>query len=83
MNWVQKKPLLAIETIAYENHLCNTLPDLWHAFHNFYNYHKLHLAISPPILQQFPWSQWLRKALEKTFQLIPVMSRSNQYWLRY
>jgi len=29
--------------------------------------HKLHSAISPPILQQFSWSQWLPKALEKTF----------------
>jgi len=30
--------------------------------------HKLHLAISSLILQQFLWSQWLPKALEKTFQ---------------
>jgi len=29
--------------------------------------HKLHLAISPPILRRFSWSQWLWKALEKTF----------------
>jgi len=29
--------------------------------------HKLHPAISPPILRQFSWSQWLQKALEKTF----------------
>ena len=45
--------------------------------------HKLHLAISPPILRQFSWSQWLQKALEKTFQSIPVMHQSNQYWPRY
>ena len=45
--------------------------------------HKLHLAISPPILQRFSQSQWLRKALRKTFQSIPVTSRSNQYWPRY
>jgi len=31
------------------------------------NCHKLHLAISPPILQRFSWSQWLPEALEKTF----------------
>ena len=30
--------------------------------------HKLHLAISPPILRRFPWSQRLQKALEKTFR---------------
>ena len=29
--------------------------------------HKLHLAISPPILWWFSQSQWLQKALEKTF----------------
>ena len=46
-------------------------------------YYKLHLAISPPILQQFSWSQWLQKAFEKTFQSIPVTPRSNQYWPRY
>ena len=31
------------------------------------NCHKLHSAISPPILQRFSRSQRLRKALEKTF----------------
>jgi len=29
--------------------------------------HKLHSAISPSILHRFSRSQWLRKALEKTF----------------
>jgi len=37
MNWVKKKSLPAIEAISYENHLCNSLPDLWQALHNFYN----------------------------------------------
>jgi len=37
MNWVQKKLMLAIESISYENRPCNTFPDLWHALHNFYN----------------------------------------------
>jgi len=32
-----------------------------------YACHKLHLAISPSILHRFSRSQWLRKALEKTF----------------
>ena len=45
--------------------------------------HKLHLAISPPILHQFSQSQWIWKALEKTFRLIPVMPRNDQYWPRY
>ena len=45
--------------------------------------HKLHLAISPPILRRFSRSQQLRKALEKTFQSVPVTPRSNQYWPRY
>ena len=49
----------------------------------FTSCHKLHLAISPSILWQFSQSQWLQKALEKTFWLIPVISRGNQYWLRY
>jgi len=40
--------------------------------------HKLHLAISPPILRRFPRSQSELKALKKTFRLIPVMSRSDQ-----
>jgi len=40
--------------------------------------HKLHSAISPSILHQFLWSQWLRKALEKTFRSIPVTSRGDQ-----
>jgi len=37
MSWVRKKSLLAIESISYENYLCNTLPDLWNALHNSYN----------------------------------------------
>jgi len=45
--------------------------------------HKLHSAISPPILRRFSRSQWLRKALEKTFQSVPVTPQSNQYWPRY
>ena len=40
--------------------------------------HKLHLAISPSILHQFSRSQWLRKALEKTFRSVPVTSRGDQ-----
>ena len=40
--------------------------------------HKLHSAISPSILHQFSRSQWLRKALEKTFRSVPVMSRGDQ-----
>jgi len=42
------------------------------------NCHKLHLAISPSILQQFTQSQWIPKALKKTFRSILVTSRSNQ-----
>jgi len=37
MNWVQKKPMPAIETISYENCPCNTLTDLWHALYTSYN----------------------------------------------
>ena len=40
--------------------------------------HKLHSAISPSILHRFSRSQWLRKALEKTFQSVPVTSRGDQ-----
>ena len=37
MNWIRKKFLPAIEAISYENRPCNTLPDLQHTLHNFYN----------------------------------------------
>jgi len=40
--------------------------------------HKLHLAISPSILHRFSQSQWLRKALEKTFRSVPVTSWGDQ-----
>jgi len=40
--------------------------------------HKLYSVISPSILHRFSWSQWLWKALEKTFQYILVTSRGNQ-----
>jgi len=40
--------------------------------------HKLHSAISPPILHRFSRSQWLWKALEKTFRSVPVTSRGDQ-----
>ena len=43
----------------------------------------IHSAISPSIFYRFSQSQWIRKALEKTFPQIPVTSQSNQYWLRY
>jgi len=45
--------------------------------------HKLHSAISSPILQRFPRSQSELKALKKTFRSVPVTSQSNQYWPRY
>ena len=37
MSWVRKKSLSAIESISYENRLCNTLPDLWNTLHKSYN----------------------------------------------
>jgi len=37
MNWVKKKSFPAIETISFNNHLCNTLPKLWHVLHSSYN----------------------------------------------
>jgi len=37
MSWVRKKSLPAIRSILYENHLCNTLSNLWNALHNSYN----------------------------------------------
>jgi len=37
MSWIRKKSLLAIESILYENCLCNTLPDLWNVLHKSYN----------------------------------------------
>jgi len=37
MNWVRKKSLPTIESISYENQLCNTLPELWHALYLLYN----------------------------------------------
>jgi len=41
----------------------------WKGFSREHNSwcHKLHSAISPSILYRFSWSQWLQKALEKTF----------------
>jgi len=39
--------------------------------------HKLHSAISPPILRRFPRSQSELKALKKTFRSIPVTSQSD------
>jgi len=37
ISWVRKKSLPAIESISYENHPCNTLPNLWNALHKSYN----------------------------------------------
>ena len=37
MSWVRKKSLPAIRSILYENHLYNTLSNLWNALHNSYN----------------------------------------------
>ena len=37
MNWVKKKTLLAIKTIAFEDQLCNNLTSLWNALHSSYN----------------------------------------------
>jgi len=48
MNWVQKKPMLAIEIISYKNCPCNTLPDLWHTLHNSFN-----LAENRPVNTRF------------------------------
>ena len=61
----------------------NHIADAQTYCHMFLDCHKLYLAISPSILQKFSQSQCLRKVLEKTFQLMPVMSWGNQYWLRY
>jgi len=48
MNWVKKKSLPVIESILYENCLCNTLPDLWNTLHNSYN-----LAENRPVNTRF------------------------------
>jgi len=40
--------------------------------------YKLHSAISPSILHRFSRSQWLRKALEKTFRSVLITSRGDQ-----
>jgi len=45
--------------------------------------HKLHLAITPRILAQFPRSKMHLKALEKTFQTMSKICQSDQYSLRY
>ena len=45
--------------------------------------HKLHSAITPQILAQFPQSKMLLKALMKTFQTMPKMYQSDQYSSRY
>ena len=37
MSQIRKKSLLAIKFILYENHPCNTLPNLWNALHKSYN----------------------------------------------
>jgi len=37
MSWIRKKSLPAIKSISYENHLCNTFPDLWNILHKSYN----------------------------------------------
>jgi len=52
-----------IEFILFKGFLCRQATSF------FSNSHKLHSAISPSILQQFSQSQWLQKALKKTFQL--------------
>jgi len=45
--------------------------------------HKLHSAITPQILAQFPRSKMRRKALKNTFRMMPKTCQSNQYLLRY
>jgi len=45
--------------------------------------HKLHLAITPQILAQFPRSRMRQKALKKTFRTMPKTCQSDQYSLRY
>ena len=59
------------------------LPQVCHCLFVNEECHKLHSAISPPILRRFPRSQSEHKALKKTFRSIPVTSRSDQYWPRY
>ena len=48
-------------------------PDDRIAIYNVAFCHKLHSAISPSILHRFSRSQWLRKALKKTFRSVPVI----------
>ena len=37
MNWINKKKLLAIETIKYNSQQCLDINDLWHALHSTFN----------------------------------------------
>ena len=37
MNWVNKRKLLAIKTIKYNNQPCLEINNLWHALHSFFN----------------------------------------------
>jgi len=61
--------------------MAQSVPHWWGMF--FTKCHKLHSAISSPILRRFSQSQWLQKALEKTFRSIPLVPQNNQYWPRY
>jgi len=62
-----------------EEPIAKAARELWQASSKIvHSCYKLHLAISLSILHRFSQSQWQRKALENTFQLVPVTSRGNQ-----
>ena len=37
MSWVKQRKLPTVEAIQYQDLLCNSFPDLWHALHSSYN----------------------------------------------
>jgi len=90
MNWVRKKSLSIIKSILYENWPCNTLPDLWHAFHLSYNSAE-NRPINTAFLSEIPqadlikWSpfskQEFRDAIAKCLSLLAP--RSNYISWRY
>jgi len=60
ISWVKQHKLPAVEAIRYQGLPCNTLPDLWYAFHSSYNAAanrsvQLSILDDVPCLVPRPW----------------------------
>ena len=76
MNWVNKRKLLAIKTVKYNNKICLEINDLWHVLHSSFNMAQ-HRSIEENILEEIDLATSLIWTPFSKEEFIRVITKCN------